>query len=30
MDDNNSKTLDYGEFTKALTDYRIVVDQNDM
>lgn len=26
MDDNNSKTLDLSEFTKAINDYRIQID----
>ena len=30
MDDNNSKTLDYQEFTKALSEYRIQLDQKDL
>ncbi len=29
MDDDESKTLDYQEFSKALQDYRIQVDQSD-
>ena len=29
MDDNESKTLDHEEFTKALKDYRIEVDPRD-
>ena len=30
MDDNNSKTLDMQEFTKALQDYRITVEAKDV
>jgi len=30
MDDNDSKTLDYQEFAKALHDYRITQDQNEI
>ncbi len=30
MDDNNSKTLDQQEFAKALTEYRIQIDQSEV
>ena len=30
MDDNNSKTLDLQEFTKAMNDYRIQIEQKDI
>ena len=30
MDDNNSKTLDLGEFSKAVKDYRITVEGKDI
>ena len=29
MDDNNSKTLDFAEFSKAIKDYRIQIEGND-
>ena len=29
MDDNNSKTLDFAEFSKAIKDYRIEIQGND-
>ena len=30
MDDNSSKTLDFGEFAKAMSDYRISTDQTEI